>query len=711
MINLYKLLFVLFAFCLKTSFAQTTLTRGPYLQMGNQTGVNVRWRTAAATNSRITWGTAFGTYPNTIDDATVTTEHEVRINGLSPDTKYFYTVGSSTQTLEATNLNYVLTVPPANTTRKLRFLALGDCGNASTNQVDVKNAALNYLGGNDLDAVLTIGDNAYSSGLDNEFQLEFFDIYKNDILKNKKLYMVPGNHDYGNSSSNTAVRNNAYYNNFTLPTAAELGGTASGTEAYYSYDIGDVHFVALDSYGRENGNTTKLYDTTGAQCVWLKNDLGVNTKKWTVVYFHHPPYTKTSHTSDGEADLVDVREKFVRILERYGVDLILCGHSHGYERSYLLKGYYKATPAGAALLDVDFRKNLHTADSSSAKYDGTALSCPYTYNSGQYNHGSVYIVSGSAGQLGGTTVGYPHDAMYYSNVANGGSFYIEVDSNRLDAKFISYSGTGGSVVPVVRDQFTIFKDVEKVTNISVVANDVVNLSASWKSGTFYWPNNGGVTTRSVTINTAIPGTYDFIVQDGNVNNCLKDSFHVVITGTLPVYLSAYTTTLDDNRVLIDWITAQEINNKYFTIEKSTDGSNFTVIGTVKANASGGLGNAYRLIDYAPVEGVNYYRLSQTNNDGNTNLFAIKTVNYKRSKSIAVNIFSVDKERIRVLINSSKNDNVNLRVIDMLGNETLQQNFLITAGANNKTLQLKSGVYVLVITNSNNERISNKIIVP
>ena len=123
-------------------------------------------------------------------------------------------------------------------------MAFGDCGNNSTNQVDVKNAALAYIGSNDIDALLGIGDNAYNSGIDNEFQLEFFDIYKNDLFRNKKLYLVPGNHDYGNSSANTGVRNNDYYKNFTLPTAAELGGTPSGTEAYYSYDIGDVHLVA-----------------------------------------------------------------------------------------------------------------------------------------------------------------------------------------------------------------------------------------------------------------------------------------------------------------------------------------------------------------------------------------------------------------------------------------------------------------------------------
>ena len=693
-----------------SSLYAQTLTRGPYLQMGNQTGVTIRWRSSTATNSRVTFGTVFGTYTTTVDSATVTTEHIVRISGLTPDTKYYYTIGSTTATLQATNTNYVTTVPPANTTRKLRFLALGDCGNASTNQIDVKNAAISYLGANDLDALLTIGDNAYSAGLDaTEFQPEFFDIYKNDLFKNKKLYMIPGNHDYGNSSANTGVRNNDYYKNFTLPTAAELGGTASGTEAYYSYDIGDVHLVALDSYGMENSNTTKLYDTLGAQCVWLKNDLAVNTKRWVVVYFHHPPYTKTSHTSDTELDLVAVREKFVRILERYGVDLILCGHAHGYERSYLLKGFYNTY--ASPLLDANFNAATHTAtgNTQNAKYDGTASSCPYTYNSGQFNHGSVYVVSGSSGQLGGTTAGYPQNCMYYSNVTNGGSFYFEVDSNRLDAKFLSYSGTGGSVVPVIRDQFTIFKDVNKTTNTTVATNAPLTLTASWR-GTYYWPNNGGATTQSVTISNATNGTFSYPVSDANAASCIQDAFNITVSGSLPISLSSFTAILNKDKVLLNWATSQEQNNKYFTIERSDDGRNFNFLGKVNGAGTSAEAHTYHLTDFAPLDGTNYYRLSQTDVDGNQKYYGIKTVNYKSSKDFISHILNNGNGQISVAMSSVKPAQINMRVVDMQGKEISDETIVVNNGAVVKYLNLKPGVYILVLLNETGGRISHKIIV-
>lgn len=688
-----------------------SLTRGPYLQLGTETGITIRWRTDVPTDSRVTWGTVFGTYPNTVDDPVFTTEHEVRIEGLYADTRYYYTIGSSTQTLQATNTNYVLTLPPANTTRKLRFLALGDCGNASTNQVDVKNAALNYLGSNDIDGVLTIGDNAYSSGLDTEFQVEFFDIYKNDLLRNKKLYTNTGNHDYGNSSANTGVRNNAYYNSFTLPTAGEIGGVASGTEAYYSYNIGNVHFVALDSYGREDANTTKLYDTLGAQCVWLKNDLAANTKRWTVVYFHHPPYTKTSHNSDTETgDLMLIRERFIRILERYGVDLVLCGHSHGYERSYLLKNYYN-NPS-SPLLDADFNATNHTATGNiqNAKYDGSANSCAYTYNSGKYNHGSVYIVAGSAGQLGGSSSGYPHDAMYYSNITNGGSFYFEVDSNRLDAKFLSYTGTGGSVAPLVRDQFTIFKDVKKSQNYNVVTNTPLALTASWR-GNYYWPNNGGATTQSVNLSNSVNGTFTYYARDASSGFCISDTFTVTVSGPVPITLSSFNAALNKDIVLLDWSTSQELNNRFFTIERSADGINFSFLGQVDGSGTSSVTNNYRLVDYNPMEGVNYYRLSQTDLDGKVKYHDTKRVTYKSRKDFSAVPLNGGSGQVNVVIHSTRTTKINMRVIDILGKDVLQENFSVNNGGGTKNIILKPGVYVLVLINDKGERISNKIIVP
>ena len=689
------------------------VTRGPYLQVGSQTGMTIRWRTDAATDSRVTFGTTHGAYTNTVDSATVTTEHIVRLSGLTPDTKYYYTIGSTTTTLQNDVLCNFLTLPPANTTRKLRFVAFGDCGDGSANQVAVKNAFRTYMGTNDVDAMILLGDNTYNSGLDAEYQTLFFDPYKNDILKYYKLYPAPGNHDYGenNTLPFTGNRNNPYFQSFSVPTAGESGGVASGTESYYSFDIGDVHFLSLDSYGTESGNfATKMYDTTSPQALWIKADLAANTKRWTIAYWHHAPYTKIGLNSDTDPELIAIRERLIRILERYGVDLVICGHSHGHERSYLLKNFYKANAAAPNTVETNFSKLLHTADSSSALYSGAAGSCAYTYNSGQYNHGTVYTVSGSAGKFGhGTSSGYPHNAMFYSSNAFGGVFYIEVDSNRLDAKYVTQNAS----LPVVRDSFTIFKDVKKFNSYTVGVGSTLNIQSSWK-GTYNW-FAGGTTnpnlssSRSFTVPTGVAGTYRYVVKDFSNNTCLRDSFEVVVSGTLPVLVTSFTATLNNRKVVLDWTTSLEQNNKYFTIEKSTDGSNFGFFAQINGAGNSNSSTNYRHVDNAPANGLNYYRLSQTNFDGTKTYFGIKSINYKSQYSFSTGIVNVSNG-VTVNIFSTKSDNMNVQIVDVMGREVKKELFFVNAGAINKNYTLSKGIYIIQITNSNNETISNKVII-
>lgn len=711
----YLVAVLFFSFFFSECLQAQTLTRMPYLQAGKQDSITIRWRTNVACNSQVTWGTSYiaspGTYANsyTQDVGTPVTEHIVRIGGLSADTKYWYTVGTTTTVLQQTNTNYFLTLPPDNTTRKLRFVAIGDCGNNSTNQVNVRNTFLNFIGANDIDAMILLGDNAYNTGTDAEFQTNFFNIYQNDLLRYTKLYPAPGNHDYGNSMANntktgsTPANSMPYHLNFSVPSSGEIGGVPSWVKNYYSFNVGDVHFVSLDSYGNDAG---LLADTLGTQAAWLKADLAANTKKWTVAYFHHPPYTKTSHTSDTENDLRAIREKLIRILERNGVDLILCGHSHGYERSYLLKGFYNTY--ASPLLDADFNAATHTATGNiqNGMYDGSANSCAYSYNSGQFNHGSIYVVAGSAGQVGGTTAGYPQNCMHYSNATNGGCLYFEVDSNRLDAEFVSYTT---APTPVIRDQFTIFKDVKKKQTFNVVTNDPLTLTASWR-GSYYWPNNGGATTKSVTINNNVNGTFNYYVRDLSSGHCIEDTFTVTVSGTLAVSLTSFNTVLNKNKVLLDWTTSSELNNRYFTVERSTDGNNFSFLGRINGSGTSSYLNTYRLVDHTPVYGMNYYRLSQTDIDGNIKYYETKRVNYQSSKAFSAGILNNGNGQVSVVIQSEYAVKAGLKVIDMFGKEVMDQRFSVSNGGTVKNLLLNPGVYVVLVFTDSGDRISNKVVV-
>ncbi|MGV3504496.1 MAG: InlB B-repeat-containing protein [Adhaeribacter sp.] len=480
------------------------LTRGPYLQMGNQTGITLRWRTNTASDSRVALGTAPGSYPLVVSEPALTTEHEVHVHGLSAATRYYYQVGSTTQVLQGGTDNFFSTAPPAGNPNKVRVAVLGDCGrNLNNVQSRTLTAYRNFVGANPAELLLLLGDNAYQSGTDAEYQSGFFSPYGSTILKNHVLYPAPGNHDYYSTSQSS--RSGAYYNVFTMPRAGESGGVASGTEAYYSYDWGDIHFISLDSYGTESPGATRLYDTLGAQVTWVKQDLAANTKPWVVVYWHHPPYTMGSHNSNTEAELVEIRENFIRILERNGVDLVLTGHSHNYERSYLLRSHFGN--------ESSFSLSLHAVTSSSGKYNGSGNSCPYTTVNGKARHGTVYLVSGSAGAVGGTQSGWPHNAMPFSD-NGGGMVYLEIEQNRLDAKYLRADG-------VVWDQFTILKEVNKTSNLTLPANTPTQLTASWL-GDYQWST--GEVSRSITVSPGANTSYQ--VRDSR--GCLTDHFQVTV---------------------------------------------------------------------------------------------------------------------------------------------------------------------------------------
>lgn len=484
-----------------------SLVHGPYLQMASETAITIRWRTDVATDSKIEAGTSFGTYTESATDDNKTTEHEVRITGLRADTKYFYRFGSSSQVLQAGQDNYFNTAPPLTTTKKIRVAAFGDCGSPNSVQKQVLNTYLNFAGSNPAELMLLLGDNAYEDGTDAEYHSNFFVPYGSTVLKNHDLFTVPGNHDYHTTSLTS--RSAPYYTNFSLPTGGECGGVPSGTESYYSYNWGNIHFVGLDSYGEESDNT-HLYDTLGPQVTWLKKDLAANASKWTIVYWHHPPFSKGSHNSDAESDLTKIRMHFIRILERYGVDLILCGHSHVYERSYLLRNYFGK--------EAEFDLSTDAVSSSSAKYNGSSNSCPYTTVDGKVDHGTVYVVSGSSSRDNSAVEStFPHDALPFATNA-GGMFYFEVQDNRLDAKFVREDG-------VIYDQFTIMKGVNKTKTVSTTSGSSVTLTASWL-GNYNWSN--GATTRSITVAPVSDQT--FSVTDNN--KCLRDEFDIKLSASI-----------------------------------------------------------------------------------------------------------------------------------------------------------------------------------
>jgi hypothetical protein len=207
---------------------------------------------------------------------------------------------------------------------------------------------------------------------------------------------------------------------------------ASGTEAYYSFDFDNIHFVCLDSEG-----SSRL--PGGAMFTWLRADLAATNQDWVIAFWHQPPYSKGSHDSDSgsEIQMREMRENALPIIDSLGVDVVLTGHSHSYERSYLLRRHYGLSGSLADSMKVD---------AGDGRRDGNG---PYGKPSVQQApfEGAVYVVAGSSSMTSGGTLNHP---VMVSSQNVAGSLVLDVDGESLDMRFLDAAGA-------VTDSFAILK--------------------------------------------------------------------------------------------------------------------------------------------------------------------------------------------------------------------------------------------------------------
>jgi hypothetical protein len=430
------------ALALFSTTVDAALIRGPYLQLGTPTSIVVRWRTDVAEDSRVRWGTIQGSLTDTKDDATSTTEHSVTIDGLTPQTTYFYEVGSTSTALAGDDLDHFFKTSPAKgDAAPTRIWAIGDSGYPEPGMAGgfiqngdaVRDAYTAFNGGvASADVFLLLGDNAYTFATDAEYQTDLFEQYP-AFLRTTPAWACIGNHE--GFVANSITQAGDYYSVFTLPASGEAGGVPSGTESYYSFDHGNIHFVVLDSEDsiEDPAATETMQD-------WLEADLASTDADWLIAFWHRPPYSKGFfHDSDVEVNEILMRENMNPILEDYGVDIVLSGHSHHYERSLFIDGHYG--------LSTEFGPQ-HIVDGGSG--DPMIDNAYEKSGKGMVPHaGAVYVVAGSASEVR-TGLGV-HPVMQVS-LESLGSFVLDIDGETATGTFLDETGT-------VQDTFEINKGV------------------------------------------------------------------------------------------------------------------------------------------------------------------------------------------------------------------------------------------------------------
>ncbi|MCA9709135.1 MAG: metallophosphoesterase family protein [Myxococcales bacterium] len=392
------------------------LERPPYLQLATPTSITVVWTTLADSTGAIEYGPAPDRLGTMVPSAGAGTQHEVTLDGLTPSTRYYYRVlGDGAPLAGGDDQHTFRTPPPVGPSAKFRAWIVGDSGTGDNMQALVRDAMVQHAGVDQPHLYLHMGDMAYSDGTYDEFTDNFYLPYQ-DVLRNTPVWPTMGNHKGHSSDSRTQT--GPYYGSYVLPTAGQAVGLASRTEAYYSFDYAHVHFVVLDSHDSDRS-------PGGPMLTWLANDLMSTNQEWIIAYWHHPPYTKGSHDSDTEGQLVDMRENALPVLEAGGVDLVLGGHSHIYERTYLLDGAYQTpSQAGVGVLDA-----------SDGRVDGDG---PYPKPPGLSGHqGAVYVVAGHGGT--GVSQDDVHPLVFFDEVANG-SCLLDVQGNRLSLINVRFDG-------------------------------------------------------------------------------------------------------------------------------------------------------------------------------------------------------------------------------------------------------------------------------
>jgi len=271
-----------------------SLTRGPYLQSVTPDSVIVVWETDAPGNSQVDYGPT-ASYGLVVSDAVSVTHHALALTGSSPYTTFHYRVSTDGQLLGEDSA-FRTAAPLTQTT--FSFVVYGD----TRTNVTPHQQVVDRIRALAPDFVLHTGD--FVEDGNNAGQWTTFFTVEHDLLRQTPLFGVLGNHE--NDSP-------YYFDVFHFP----------GNERWYSFDYGNVHFVALEI------DESSSYAPGSEQFQWLENDLAHTGQLWKIVFFHVPPYSSGSHGGD-----TNVRNALEQpVFTRYGVDLVFNGHDHDYERS------------------------------------------------------------------------------------------------------------------------------------------------------------------------------------------------------------------------------------------------------------------------------------------------------------------------------------------------------------------------------------------
>lgn len=286
------------------------LTRGPYLQNVTPDSALICWEADAPHSGAVFYGST-AQYGSIAPTDRIDKGHCVRLPDLTAYTPYHYQVWGEEAPLSPDAAFRTLAGREQDS---INFVAWGD--NRTNHPIH------RQLAGRVREAlpdfVISMGDLVESGRRMSDWDV-FFNVER-ELLANAPLYPVLGNHEQNSS---------LYFDLFALP----------GNERWYSFDSGPAHLVGLDV-------VSSAYKPGSEQYAWLEQDLRETTQPWKIVFLHYPPYSFSQY----RGGVQEVKEALTPLFEKYGVQLVLSGHNHFYQRNLVNGVTYIVTGGGGAPL-------------------------------------------------------------------------------------------------------------------------------------------------------------------------------------------------------------------------------------------------------------------------------------------------------------------------------------------------------------------------
>ncbi|MEZ4946014.1 MAG: T9SS type A sorting domain-containing protein [Cyclobacteriaceae bacterium] len=310
-------------------------------------------------------------------------------------------------------------------------------------------------------------------------------------------------------------------------------------------------------------------------------------------------------------------------------------------------------------------------------------------------------------------IGQATDASYHRDAQGSGVVRMWNPKDLANSEFLMWGhdntalNSSTTAVGTAVDGTVIQERLSRIWRVSEVG-DVGNVSISFDfSGVGGSPlgsnlrllidrDGDGFADNDVT--PIVGSVSNGIAVFSNVNFVSGDRFTLGNTDAsapLPIELVMFKASAAKDAVKLNWTTASELNNDYFNVERSLDGEQWQLIATVAGAGTTNRTNAYETIDYQPIEGVSYYRLRQTDFDGEFSFSPIERVNFTGENTMQV--FPNPSNGIFYLANSPQLDVESIRVLNSLGQMVfplIQKEGDISVDLS----QLPNGIYILQVWN-------------